>query len=407
MRERWAKMLALASLPVVLLLALGFGWQQLQRGEALAEATDPELWATLYPLHVASYLQGREHDANMHHDRLAANPFRARAWAGMAFALEYNAARSHYYAQIDQRESRRTQERSQPAGCIHCHAAEAPALVAELGWDMLNAMSYNDVEERVHHGSTCADCHQPGTMALTITRPALRNALLSQGTDPDNASAQQMREYVCAQCHVEYYFRGDGNELVFPWANGLTLGNIEGFYDAIGFSDWTHAETGAGLIKMQHPNYELHSQGPHAAADVTCVDCHMPRVQFQGSQITDHWIRSPLQQVQEACMNCHRGDATRLTQRTLRVQQNTDGLLADAESALSSLMDALAAAQAANPDHPALISARQAHRQAQMRWDFVDADASRGLHAPAQVTLLLMEAQQIAIDGAAALEAAR
>ncbi len=328
MRERWARLLALASLPVVLVLALGFGWQQLQRGQSLASATDPELWRRLYPVHVASYMQGREHDIDTEHDRLAENPFRARAWAGLAFELEYNAPRAHYYAQIDQRNSLRTQERNQPAGCIHCHAAEAPALVAELGWDTLNAMSFNDIKTRVHHGSSCADCHQPGNMALTITRPALRNALQSQGIDPDNAAPEQMREYVCAQCHVEYFFSGDGNELVFPSENGLTLDNIEGFYDALGFSDWTHAQTGADLVKMQHPNYELHSQGPHAAAEVTCVDCHMPRVPFQGTQITDHWIRSPLQQVQQACMNCHRGEAERLAQRTLRIQQHTDDLLA-------------------------------------------------------------------------------
>lgn len=406
MRERWARLLALASVPVVLLLALGFGWQQLQRSADLAGAMDPELWRTLYPVHLASYLQGRDHDANTQHDRLAENPFRARAWAGMAFALEYNAPRAHYYAQTDQRSSRRTQERNQPAGCIHCHAAEAPALTEELGWDNLNAMSYDDVAGRVHHGSSCADCHQPGTMALTVTRPALRHALESQGIDPDSAAPQQMRDYVCAQCHVEYFFSGEGNELVLPLTNGLTLGSIEGFYEALDFSDWTHAETGAGLVKMQHPNYELHSQGPHAAVGVTCVDCHMPRVQFQGSQITDHWIRSPMQQVRQACMNCHRGDAERLTQRTRGLQQSTDDLLAVTEAGLSGLMDALAAVQASDPEHPALAAARLAHRQAQMRWDFVDADASRGLHAAAEAARLLNEAQQITSEGVAALTAA-
>tara|TARA_R110002072_G_scaffold301164_3_gene480256 strand:- start:36834 stop:38075 length:1242 start_codon:yes stop_codon:yes gene_type:complete len=408
MRERWAKLLALASLPVVMLLALGFGWQQLQRGEQLSSATDPALWQTLYPLHVASYfqggfLQGNGADTSPQHDRLAENPFRARAWAGMAFELEYNAARAHYYAQADQRNSRRTLEREQPAGCIHCHAAEAPALVAELGWDNLNAMSYQDIAARVHHGSSCADCHQPGTMALTITRPALRNALQSQGIDPDAAPPEKMRDYVCAQCHVEYYFRGDGNELVFPWANGLEPDSIERFYADLGFSDWTHPGTGAGLIKVQHPNYELHSQGPHAAVGVSCADCHMPRVQFQGSEITDHWIRSPLQQVQQACMGCHRGDAARMTQRTQRIQQNTDTLLAQTESALSTLMDALSTAQTDNPDHPALAAAQRAHRQAQFRWDFVDADASRGVHAPEAAARLLEQARQIATDGAAAL----
>lgn len=148
---------------------------------------------------------------------------------------------------------------------------------------------------------------QPGTMALTITRPALRNALQPQGIDPDAAPPEQMRDYVCAQCHVEYYFQGEGNQLVFPWANGVQLDSIKRFYAAVG---------------------------------VSCADCHMPRVQFQGSEITDHWIRSPMQQVQQACMGCHRGDAARMTQRTQRIQQSTDALLAATEPVLNVLMDA-------------------------------------------------------------------
>ena len=27
----------------------------------------------------------------------------------------------------------------------------------------------------------------------------------------------------CAQCHVEYYFMGDGKYLTFPWDKGFTV----------------------------------------------------------------------------------------------------------------------------------------------------------------------------------------
>ena len=32
-----------------------------------------------------------------------------------------------------------------------------------------------------------------------------------------------MRSLVCAQCHVEYYFKGDGKYLTFPWDKGMTV----------------------------------------------------------------------------------------------------------------------------------------------------------------------------------------
>src|SRR5690606_20281654 len=106
--------------------------------------------------------------------------------------------------------------RNQPAGCIHCHAAEAPLLVRAYGWDALNAMSFNEIRDQVHHGSACTDCHAADTMALQISRPALRNALAQQGIDVNAASRHDMRSYVCAQCHVEYYFRDGTQELIFP-----------------------------------------------------------------------------------------------------------------------------------------------------------------------------------------------
>ncbi|MEX1198373.1 MAG: ammonia-forming cytochrome c nitrite reductase subunit c552 [Pseudohongiellaceae bacterium] len=399
MRERLAKLVALGSGIIVVAMALLFGWQQSVRMDRLGGELDPRAWAELYPLHVRSHLRGEEHSSGKPTDRLAANPFRQRAWAGNAFSLEYNAARSHHYAQIDQQDSRRTQEREQPAGCINCHAAETPELVERFGWDALHAMSYNELRDEVHFGSSCLDCHDPKTMELRITRPALRDALLASDIDPEQASRQDMRSYVCAQCHVEYYFEPAGNRLTLPWAGGRRLEDIEQYYDDIGFSDWTHAETGAGLIKVQHPNFELHNEGIHAARDIACADCHMPQVKEGGVQISDHWIRSPMAQPEAACMNCHQGDTRRLIQRTADLQQNTRSLLDNTETALSELMDAIVAARNSGADDQALREARQAHRRAQLRWDFIDADASKGFHAGQEAVRLLSEAIDMAHAG--------
>ena len=37
------------------------------------------------------------------------------------------------------------------------------------------------------------------------------------------ATHQEMRSYVCGPCHVEYYFKGDGKRLTYPWAKGLNV----------------------------------------------------------------------------------------------------------------------------------------------------------------------------------------
>lgn len=396
MREQLARVIALTTALVVIAAVLLFAWTQQQQRQQMADTLDPMDWAALYPLHVASFMQGAEDRVDANYDRLAANPFRQRAWAGNAFALEYNAPRAHYYSQIDQQQSRRTLERNQPATCIHCHAAEAPALVERYGWEGLNAMTYNEIRDELHHGSSCADCHRADTMALQITRPALITALNQQGIDVSLASRQEMRTYVCAQCHVEYYFEQPGNNLVFPLATGFMLEQIEQHFEEAGFSDWTHEQTGANLIKIQHPNFELHSQSVHAAENTSCVDCHMPVVQAGGMMIRDHAMGSPMNQVREACMGCHRGTVERITERTRNIQQNTEALLSSTETALSDLMDSIVSARNAGARDSELEAARLAHRQAQLRWDFIDADASKGFHASRETTRILTEAIDIA-----------
>lgn len=397
MRETLARLVALFTVVTIALVVMAFAWQQLSRKQELADVLDPEFWAELYPLHVAAFMEGTQQMADTPVDKLAANPFRQRAWAGNPFSSEYFAARGHYYAQIDQQQSRRTLDYDQPAGCAHCHAAEVPGLVAELGWETFNAQSYDDVRDLLHHGSSCNDCHRADDMSLQVTRPALATALSQQGIDIADASRQEMRTYVCAQCHVEYYFEPETSDLIMPLASGLVLEDIERHFDERNFSDWTHAETGADLIKMQHPNFELHEQGVHAAVDTTCVDCHMPIIQQGGMQVTDHRMGSPLQGVEAACSSCHRqSDADQLLNWTEQIQRNTDAVLAETENALAALMDTIGSMQDNNQNTTELTQARDAHRQAQLRWDFIDADASRGFHAPQEAIRILTDAQRIA-----------
>lgn len=400
-RERLARLVT--GLTCLLLLAgvLLFGVQQ-QTRLVDGEGVDPARWAQAYPEHYASFQRTALNEGPTAYggsepvDLLAANPFRAKAFAGHAFALEYTAARGHHYAQQDQRHSRRTRELVQPAGCINCHAAEAPQLIAELGWEGLHALDYAAVQERVHTGSSCSDCHD-GNMELQLTRPALLQALQAQGIDPATLPRSELRTLVCAQCHVEYYFRAGDRVLVFPWGQGQRLEDIEAWYDAIGHTDWVHAQSGAPLLKAQHPETELHGAGPHAWHGVSCVDCHMPKVEEAGRLISDHWFRSPLRQLPAACLGCHRGaTAESLQARVVAVQDATSALSAVAEAELAALIDAIVVAQAAGLDAARLDVARQAHRRAQFRWDFVDAENSSGFHAPRESARLLRAAADLA-----------
>src|SRR5690606_5244512 len=161
----------------------------------------------------------------------------------------------------------------------------------------------------VEHPVSCLDCHDPDTMNLRVTRPGFLNGIkaykASQGvSDYDvnrDATRQEMRTYVCAQCHVEYYFTKPDNQLTYPWHNGLRIEQIEKYYDDIGFYDWTHGITGAPMLKAQHPEFELWNQGIHAQAGVSCADCHMPYRRVGAMKVSDHHVRSPLLDVAASC----------------------------------------------------------------------------------------------------------
>jgi nitrite reductase (cytochrome c-552) len=412
MREKMARGIAAGTGLVIIVAVVLFGILQQRVAETAGNEIDPKAWATIFPRHYDALMRTRidygrtTYGGSTPYDKLASNPFRRRAWAGHPFELAYNAARGHYYAQIDQQKSHRTRERDQPAACIHCHAAEAPLLLEEYGWEGFHKMRYDELRDRLHHGTSCRDCHSPATMELQITRPAFLNAMKRRGIDVSAAGRQEMRSYVCAQCHVEYYFRGANQELVFPWNHGIRVEDIERHFDEYGFQDWTHAKTGAPLIKIQHPDFELFSTGVHYGSGVACADCHMPYIREGGALISDHWIRSPLMNLSNACQSCHTASEDRLRARVVEIQHRTAELLGTAEAALADLMDAIVTAQEAGVQDAALEDARRFHRRAQLRWDFVDAENSTGFHSPQEAARILTHAVDFARRGErSALEA--
>lgn len=386
--------------------------------EIAADELDPAVWGQNFPRHYERFMMTQldygqtPYGGSDPYSKLERYPAMVTIWANMPFSKDHNEERGHYYAQIDQARTQRVQVVSQPAACANCHAAEAPQLIASMGWETFNSTPFNDIAENLHLGSSCADCHDPQTMALRITRPALINALEAQGIDWTQATRQEMRTYVCAQCHVEYYFRGEQKILTFPWSQGLTVDDIEAHYDNYQFKDWTHAETGAPMLKMQHPEYELSSTGIHARSGVSCADCHMPFIREGGVKISDHWLRSPLEDLGAACQTCHNLSEEELAARVSVIQDNTAELLRLAEEALLDAIAAIKTAREAGASDEALADALYLHRRASLRWDFVSSENSTGFHSPQEAARILAasidfarQAQLLAVQVAAGLGA--
>jgi nitrite reductase (cytochrome c-552) len=205
------------------------------------------------------------------------------------------------------------------------------------------------------------------------------------------ATRQEMRSYVCAQCHVEYYFSKPDKRLVFPWARGLSVDSVLAYYEAMGFVDWTHGETGAPMLKAQHPEFETWSNGIHGRAGVACADCHMPYERVGAMKVSDHHVRSPLLNINKACQTCHKVDADELLDRAESIQAKTEQLSHMALDALVDLIDDIVAAQAAGRSEADLADALGYQRKASFLVDFVESENSQGFHADQESATILAE----------------
>jgi nitrite reductase (cytochrome c-552) len=403
---------------------------------------DPKIWGQNWPVQYDSYLRtslptttkygGRglgASDQGPAEQKLDKEPWLRRIFAGYAFAIDYRDRRGHFYSLFDQEQTRRITERQQPGACLQCHAGAILPLYrfvgkgdVQKGFEAVSGMPYREahglVDDKgtrlVEHPVACLDCHDPKTMAPRVTRPAfiagMRALKAKNGVrdyDPNrDATRQEMRSFVCGQCHVEYYFRGSSKVVTYPWAEGLRVEEIEQYYDREGFTDWVHAETGNKVLKAQHPEFEVWSQGVHARAGVACADCHMPYERVGAAKVSDHWVRSPLLNVNRACQSCHAVPEDELRARVLTIQDRHYALLQRAAKATTDMLDAIVLAKKAGATEAGLRAAADLHRKAQWRLDYVAAENSMGFHAPQELARILAEAIDYARQGQRAAEAA-
>ncbi|MBL9135940.1 MAG: ammonia-forming cytochrome c nitrite reductase subunit c552 [Verrucomicrobiales bacterium] len=342
-------------------------------------------------------------------------------WAGYAFSRDFREDRGHSFMLDDQTYTERQQAVKQPGTCLHCHASvyvpyrKAGGGDLIKGFEIINQKPFAEARKEVTHPVACIDCHDSQTLHLRITRPGfiegIRALKLHQGVkDYDvnrDASRQEMRSYVCAQCHVEYYFKGTEKRLVYPWQNGTKVEEILAYYDETKHKDWVHAESGAPALKAQHPEFELWSQGIHARSGVACADCHMPYKRVGAHKISDHHVRSPLLNVQKACQTCHNWPEDELKARAVTIQERTFKMRNLAMDALVELIADLKAARTAGvaTNDTRLVAAQDFQRKAQFYLDFIEAENSMGFHAPQESVRILGESIDFSRKGQNAVRA--
>ncbi len=351
--------------------------------------------------------------------RLEEDPRLKSMWDGYAFAVDFREERGHAHMLDDQTFTERQQVVKQPGTCLNCHASMV-AVYRQLGngdltagFEKVNAMPYAEARKLVTHPVACLDCHDAATMQLRVTRPAFMEGMRAfkasqgiQGYDVNrDATHQEMRSFVCGQCHDEYYFKGPEKRLVYPWSKGLTIEAIYAYYSEVDHADWTHARTGARVLKAQHPEFEMWSQGIHARSGVACADCHMPYMRVGATKVSDHHVRSPLLNVNRACQTCHKFSEEELKARVHAIQDRTHELRGRALDALVALIDELQAARQAGRADAELAPARALQRQAQFYIDFIEAENSMGFHAPGEAARILAIATDLARQGQLALRA--
>ncbi len=391
----------------------------LDRPKVKIEPLEPrgEIWGKNYPNQFESWKSTEDtsfmskHNGNANIDMLERYPALVVLWAGYGFAKDYNQSKGHMYAITDLMKSLRTgapktaTDGPMPSTCWSCKGPDVPRLMSEVGpkefysgkWAKYGGDQVNPVG--------CADCHDEESMDLKITRPALIEAFERRGEDITKASNQEMRSLVCAQCHVEYYFDkkrplAEGVPyLTLPWDNGTSAEDMEEYYDNIEFSDWTHKLSKAPMLKTQHPGYELYQQGIHAKRGVSCADCHMPYRSEGGVKFTDHKIQSPLNNMSNSCVVCHRESESELTQN---VNSNMDKVL-NARGILEHLLVKLhieaefAWKQGATEEQ--MKDILMDIRHAQWRWDYAAASHGGAFHAPIEALRVISTGIEIAQDG--------
>ncbi|MCJ8326138.1 MAG: ammonia-forming cytochrome c nitrite reductase [Campylobacterales bacterium] len=370
--------------------------------------TKNEEFRKLYPRQYDSWKKTRNSDDIG--DMLKEYPELVVLWAGYGFAKDYNAPRGHFYAIEDNRNTLRTggpvdaKSGPMPTACWTCKGPDVPRLINEVGEEEFFSGKWAKYGSDIINPIGCVDCHNPETMELQVNRPHLKRALASNPDliNMEDATQQDMRSLVCAQCHVEYYFKkvktaaGKKAAIVtLPWAKGTSVDDMEKYYDEINFKDWTHKISKTPMLKAQHPGYEMWMTGAHGRNGVSCADCHMPYKNEGGIKYTDHNIGNPLDNMDNSCMTCHRVSEASLLDNIQRKKERKTELHKDAMEVIAAAHLEAGKAWELGATKEEMAPVLMDIRHAQWRWDYAVASHPAFFHAPEETLRVLATAVKL------------
>lgn len=374
--------------------------EQPQAAQISENETNPEVWGKKYPAVWATWQKMREQSSQYSKyggsekkPKYGAYPYLKEIYAGNPFGEDYNEERSHFYAIEDVKDIKR----KKPGGtCLTCKSPEVPKLIKEMGTKFYSD-PFDQVVTKTPHAIGCSDCHDPKTMKLRITRPHLIEALKKQGKDPNKLSESDLKNYVCAQCHVEYYFEKDTKVVKLPWDKGMKPQNLVEYYNSINLEEWVHKTAGASLVKIQHPDFEFTTESTHAKAGATCADCHMPKIKEGGKEVVTHHMTTPGRYDFIACKKCHQQSGPEMKAKVIKIQDEINAKFKTASNDMIAAIKALeAASKSPKVDQAKLKEARGLYREADIYWDWMTAENSMGFHNPTEGNEYLDKASSLA-----------
>lgn len=366
-----------------------------------ADTISNEAFKELFPLQYESYMATKDMSDTKYGGSVPTSKFDKSKepllpilFNGYGFATEYNEDRGHIYANEDIEKIARINDKS-IGSCLTCKSTAVPQLLKaeNMGDKYWGANFRKEVlpaaKQMGHSPIGCSDCHDPQTMELRVTRPSFAKAMESQGIDISKPTKNEMRTYVCAQCHVEYYFEPSKKEVVFPWAKGFKPEDMYEYYNTIakeqGFaSDWKHNVSGAPMLKAQHPEFETWTEGTHGKNGVSCADCHMPYERSDGNKkVSSHYWTSPLKNIEASCRTCHADKTTaELKENVESIQETHKDALDKAEEISVSAHYYVNKMITAKAPAAKIAEAQEMVRKGQWFWDIVAAENSTGFHNP-------------------------
>jgi len=359
-----------------------------------------EMWKDGYPDIYASYQMNKNNSAAG--DYLTQAPYLVTNYNGSGFAKDYKEARGHPYTLQDVSATERPHA---AANCLTCKSPEFNAFVNKDGVGMYSK-DFGEIFALVTEPVSCYSCHANTGDELVVIGEYLNIAL---GSDKSKVEAEML---ACGQCHNEYYFDPATKAVTLPWTglNKMNPDDMLAYYNNIKFNDFVNPISGAGMLKVQHPELEtVMGSGSKIMANMgfSCADCHMGTAKNSaGTEYVSHFFQSPLKNVDMVTNTCNRtGCHTDIVKQAGDLQKKVKDREKAVGQKIASLHDQIGAAAAAgNKTDAELAELRSLVRDAQWYWDFVRVENSHGAHNSTLALELLDKAEKLADQGLAKLK---